>query len=155
MAWEVPWLLRLGACLRALRMEAGLSQRALAARSGLAERSLRRIEHGHRRTRASTLQRLAEVLVRNDSARFGSADAVLVQLLAAAGPGLAEESDYRWRVDARRRRRAKKQRWRTLTEHTVERSPLLGGGLLEHHVHRHWVTRGEVREREYTVFRPR
>ncbi len=151
--WEVPLLVRLGTCLRELRTQAGLSQRELAAKAGLAERSVRRIEHGHRRTRASTLQRLAEVLV-GDAPRHGSADDVLDQLLSAAGSGLAEESEYRWRVDARRRRREAKQGKRVVTEHIlVGITRLPDGGVLEQHLHRRWVTRRKVREREYTVFR--
>jgi len=57
--WERPWLEGLRALLRRVRMASGQTQARTAIRAGLAERSLRRIEHGQRRTRGSTLARLA------------------------------------------------------------------------------------------------
>ncbi len=150
--WEVPWLIQLGARLRGFRTEANLTQAVLGARTGLAERSLRRIEQGHRRTRSSTLQRLAEELTRY-TARSGTADEVMVRLLEAAGPALADESEYRSRIEARRRRRVVKQGRRAVTEHTVDYMLLPGGSVLEHHRHRRWVTRRTTRERAYVVLR--
>ena len=135
--WEVPWLAKLGACVRDCRKQAGLSQAVLAARAGLAERSLRRIEHGHRRTRTSTLQRLVAALV-GGPAWNGMADEVMARLLEAAGPALADESEYRSRIEARRRRRVVKQGRRAVTEHRVDYTLLPGGGVLEHHRHRRW-----------------
>ncbi len=154
MEWEVTWLIRLGDCLRGLRNEAGLSQAVLAALGGLAERSLRRIEHGDRRTRLSTLQRLADELTRYTDG-CGTSDEVLDRLLDAVGPALAPESEYSGRVEARRRRRVSKQNRRPVTEHLlVGAVPLPGGGVLERHVHRRWITRRSVRERQYTVSPP-
>jgi len=66
-------------------------------------------------------------------------DEVMARLLEAAGPALADESEYRSRIEARRRRRMSKQGRRAVTEHTVLDQTLLpGGGVLEHHRHRRW-----------------
>ncbi|MBA2639395.1 MAG: helix-turn-helix transcriptional regulator, partial [Nocardioidaceae bacterium] len=138
--WEVPWLTQLGACLRGLRTQSGLSQARLAARAELTERSLRRIEHGQRRTRPSTLERLVEALA-TGPAWCGGTGGVMAPLLEAAGPGLAEESAYRWRVEARRRRRETRRGRQAVTEHTIAYTYLLGGAVVEHHRHRRWVTR--------------
>ncbi len=57
--WERPWLEGLGALLRhrpdGVRSNPGQDRDP----GGVTERSLRRIEHGQRRTRGSTLARLA------------------------------------------------------------------------------------------------
>ncbi len=151
-AWKVPWLLALGTCLRELRQESGLSQALLANRAGLAERSYRRIEHGQRRTRASTLCRLADGLVNGTSE--SAANELLTRLLAAVGPALAEESAYRARVEARRRRRVAKENRRPVAEHTIEYMYVLGVGAVERHRHRRRVTRETTREHEYYVLRP-
>lgn len=151
-AWEVSWLLALGTCLRALRHEAGVSQALLANRAGLAEKSYRRIEHGQRRTRESTLHRIADGLV--DGTLGSAANELLTRLQAVAGPALAEESVHQARVAARQRRRMAKQNRRPVTEHTIEYLHVLGVGELEHHRHRRWVTRETTREHEYYVLRP-
>jgi len=78
----------------------------------------------------------------------------MARLLVAAGPALAEESAYRRRVEARRRRRVAKRGRQAVTEHTIAYTFLLGGAVLEHHRHRRWVTRKTTRDREYVVFRP-
>ena len=148
-AWEVPWLLALGTRLRRLRQESGLSQALLANRAGLTERSYRRIEHGQRRTRDSTLRRLADGLVNGTSE--WAANELLTGLHAAVGPALAEESVHHARVEARRRRRVAKQNRRPVTEHTTEYMYVLGVGALEHHRHRRWVTRETTRDHEYSV----
>lgn len=99
---EVADLERLGELLRAMRVEAGLTRRHLADAAELSAQQLRRIEHGTRRTRTSTLDRIADALAdRLDT----DADDLADDLAAAAGDTLASESDYRERVDARRERR--------------------------------------------------
>lgn len=149
---ERPGLLELGAYLRHLRHEVGLSQALLANRAGLSERSYRRIEHGDRRTRASTLARIADGLVAYTST-LGTADEVSTRLVKAAGTSLAAESEYASRVEARRRRRMAKANRRPVTEHVIERTVLLSGEVIEHHRHTRWVTRQTVREREYQLIR--
>jgi transcriptional regulator with XRE-family HTH domain len=131
--WEQPFLTALGAELRVLRQHAGLTQAALASRAGLAERSLRRIEHGQRRTRRSTLARLAAALLPRPS--DGTAAADLVEgLVRTAGPALAAESVYTERVQARRERRRRRAASRYIVQHTVQYQPH-PDGLLETHVH--------------------
>lgn len=147
-------MIRFGSRLRDLRLQAGKSQLHLAARAGLAERSLRRIEHGDRRTRASTLQRLADALV-SETVGLGTAGDVMGFLLGVATPVLAPESQYRARVEARRRRREIRRKHQPVTEHCVEIVDLVGGVVLEHHRHRRWVTRSTVREHKYVVVRIR
>lgn len=122
----------------------------LANRAGLSERSYRRIEHGDRRTRASTLRRIGDGLVAHTAA-LGTADEVTARLLQAAGPNLADESKYRSRVKERRRRRMAKQDRRPATEHTIEYMHLTGVGVVQYHRHRRWVTREATREHEYYV----
>ena len=61
--WEVAHLERLAAGLRTARRAAGLSQCGLAWRAGLNPTTVYRIEAAVRRTRLSTLRRLAEALV--------------------------------------------------------------------------------------------
>lgn len=147
---EQPSLLDLGDCLRGLRTHVGLSQALLANRAELNERSYRRIEHGHRRTRASTLRRIADGLVAYTTT-LGTADAVTALLVQAAGASLADESEYRSRVEARRRRRMTKTNRRPVTEHVIERAVLSSGEVIERHRHTRWVTRHAVRVREYEV----
>ncbi len=151
---ERPWLDRLAFVLRELRLEAGLSQARLAARAGLAERSVRRLEHGQRRTRGSTLQRLAVALTREPSV-LGTAEAVLALLLEAAGPSLAAESQYSERIDGRRKRRLRRARREIgagVVQHFVDARENLAGGVLEHHRHRRWVGRRSFRETSYLRF---
>ena len=63
-AAEVPYLERLGAELRRLRrVEAGLSRSQLAVCAKMSDRQIEGIEVGTRRTRRSTLERIAHALV--------------------------------------------------------------------------------------------
>lgn len=94
----------LGHVLRQLRVDAGLSVRALGEAAQLGRRQVQRLEAGQRRTRASTLARLARALT------SPPADVALaVWLVRAAGPALAPESVYAVRVDRRREQRAAEQ----------------------------------------------
>jgi transcriptional regulator with XRE-family HTH domain len=97
---ETPYLAALGIRLRDRRRRKGLTQAQLAAASELSLRHLERIETGSRRTRRSTLSRIATAL----------GDPSLEKELAAlAGPALAPESAFAERVARRRKRRARKR----------------------------------------------
>lgn len=135
-----------------LRQQAGMTQLAVSGWAGLSERSLRRIEAGGRRTRRSTLARIADALTSESGSPADSASA-LRRLLVAAGPTVADESEFAWRVEARRNQREAKRAQQPVTEHLIEYQFLLGGLVREHHVHRRWVTRCTVRERRYVRVR--
>jgi transcriptional regulator with XRE-family HTH domain len=107
-AWEVAHLERLAAGLRTARSAAGLSQCHLALRAGMNPSRVHRIEAAVRRTRLSTLQRIAEALV-GAAPWMGDAERVAADLATLAGLGLAPESLYRERVQRRRARR--ERRW--------------------------------------------
>lgn len=109
-AFERPHLARLGRYLSGLRRTAGLTQDELALAAGLTRVHVSRIETGARRTRRSTLHRIACVLV-VDNPELGPVDVLLEDMVALAGPALAEESAYRERVGRRRGPRSDKA-WR-------------------------------------------
>ena len=67
-------------------------------------RQIEQIERGIRRTRRSTLKRIAAALVGVEP-ELGDVNALVEQLVELAGAGLAPESDYRYRVERRRERR--------------------------------------------------
>lgn len=116
---EVPGLEALGAELRRLRWTvARLSRPALAVRAQVSVRQIEQVEQAIRRTRRSTLDRIAAALVkvRPD---MGEAAALADRLAALAGPGLAPESDHRERVEKRR-----KARWRRLERRVLYRHVL-------------------------------
>lgn len=99
---EVADLERLGAQVRELRHEAGMTQQQLADAAQLSRSQVRRIEAGTRRTRRSTLERIAEAvadLIDDD------ADDLTDRLESTAGAALAPESAYAERVADRRERR--------------------------------------------------
>ena len=106
--WEVAHLERLAAGLRTARAAAGLSQCALAWRAGMNPSTIYRIEAAVRRTRLSTLQRIAEALV-GAAPWMGDAERATADLATLAGLGLAPESQYRERIQRRRARR--ERRW--------------------------------------------
>lgn len=88
--WERPYLNRLGCRVRSLRFEAGMTQKALAQAARMNPASLRRIELGSRRTRASTLRRIVAGLGYSSM----ECDAVVEVLIEIVGPALAEESHH-------------------------------------------------------------
>ncbi len=136
--WERPFLTRLGVRVRTLRQAAGMTQARLAASAGIAERSLRRIEYGERRTRRSTLRRLAQSIAEQHDGQH--AGELLADLLEAVGPALAPESSYAERIEARRVRRTTKAAKRFVTRHITTYS-YVRGGVVESHVHQRRVTR--------------
>ena len=116
-AEEVPGLEALGDELRRLRWDvARIHRPALAIRSQVSVRQIEQIERAIRRTRRSTIERivLALVKVKPD---LGEPAAIVARLTTLAGIGLAPESQYRERVERRRRRRWRKKwtrgEWRT------------------------------------------
>lgn len=111
----------LGLLLVDLRRERNLTQVDVAARAGLAVRSLRRLEQGERRTRLSTLQRLATALEPGDPVRLAA------HLTMTAGVALAEESAYAERVERRRRRRQAAASRRFVTEVVIRREESSAG----------------------------
>ncbi len=107
---EVPDLERLGKLLRDFRHAAGLTQLEVQWLSRTSRVQIARIEAGTRRTRASTLHRIAAALALVDPS-LGRAETLSTRLRKAAGQAIAPESQYRARVDRRRGRRARKGRY--------------------------------------------
>lgn len=97
---EVGPALALGRLIRSRRLATGRTIAALADAAEISPRHWRRLEAGERRTRASTLDRIAAALGVDP-----------VELAEAAGPALADESVYADRVAARRARRTRRRRW--------------------------------------------
>lgn len=95
---ERPHLAAMGRRLAELRRAACLTQAQLGAVAGVTDDTIGRIERGQRRTRRSTLGRIATGLAVPDP--VATAD----ELAAVAGPGLAPESTY---IDRLARRRAR------------------------------------------------
>jgi transcriptional regulator with XRE-family HTH domain len=106
----VPHLERLGRLLKGLRKAAGITQRDLARSAELSSWMVSQIELGTRRTRRSTLRRIARAIVGADP-NVSTEDELTEQLADAAGAALAPESGYQARVDRRRKRRAKRGRY--------------------------------------------
>jgi len=114
---EVPGLEALGDELRRLRWDvARLHRPLLAIRAQISVRQIEQIERAIRRTRRSTLERIVVALVKVEP-DLGKPAALVAQLTELAGIGLAPESEYRERVERRRRRRWRKKwargEWRT------------------------------------------
>ena len=124
---EVVGLEALGSELRRLRREvAGISRARLGVLAEVSSRQLEQIERGIRRTRRSTLKRIARVLVegRPDLHIPGCSDLsdpvrIARHLAELAGPGLAPESIYRARVDKRRKARNAKLRRRVMYRYII------------------------------------
>lgn len=103
-AAEVPHLEALGAGLWRLRRQAGMSRRALGEGAALREGTIEEIEHATRRTRRSTLARIAAALV-EWTATPETAEEIEQYLVTLAGPALGGESIHPERVERRRQRR--------------------------------------------------
>ena len=95
-AHEIPYLETLGERLASLRRDQCLTQVALAQMAELSTSSIARIEAGTRRTRRSTLDRIATALGHPELAD---------ELERVAGPAIAPESPYAERITRRRERR--------------------------------------------------
>lgn len=102
---EVDYLLELGENVRFLREDAGLSRRELAWQAFVHPSTIERIEYGTRRTRRSTLERIAAALVEALGLDDGEAVGLVEYLVELAGPALAPESDHADRIVRRRTKR--------------------------------------------------
>jgi transcriptional regulator with XRE-family HTH domain len=108
--WEVPHLENLGQVLRHHRKASSLTQAQLGAAAELSVQMISLLELGNRRTRRSTLQRIARAIV-DAHPNAPSEDELTEGFVEAAGAALAPESGYQARVDRRRKRRAKRGRY--------------------------------------------
>jgi hypothetical protein len=107
---EIPALRALGSEVRALRFDGGrlvVGTKRFAQAAQVPQMSLWRIETGVRRTRASTLRRIAKAAARLNP-NLGSSNEVLERLLKTGGESIAPESQYQYRVHRPRMRRFRK-----------------------------------------------
>lgn len=104
---ELPYLQALGAELRRMRAEAGVTAGYVGAVAYITPRQVQRIEQGARRTRRSTLDRIVTVLLLA-APDLGSRDSLVEHLCSLAGPALAPESPHADKSAARRQ--GKRQR---------------------------------------------
>lgn len=102
--YERAHLERLGRLIANTRRAIGMTQASLALAAGLSRVQLARIETGTRRTRRSTLTRIAAALV-VEVPKLGPVERLVEDFVEEAGPALAEESAYAERVSRRRSRR--------------------------------------------------
>ena len=116
---EIPFAVALGALLRSLRIETGYSATDLAFYSEMTRQHLHHLENATRRTRASTLARIAESL----AMRLDMSHKELTnRLIAVAGIALAPPAnpEHQGRIDKRRKERVVK------AEKRAERHALYG-----------------------------
>jgi len=107
---EVPHFQRLGETLRRERERVGLSIAECARRACISGPYLSRLERGHRRTRRTTIERIATAFWMADL--YGTQrPVILAKLLEAAGIALAPESCFQERVEQRRGRRVRRARY--------------------------------------------
>lgn len=107
-ASEVPHLLELGRSLRSWRQLVRLTQTALADELAMDPNHVWRLEAGRRRTRASTVEAIADVIAAAGRRAGVDVDRTEVRrsLIAAAGPALAPESaKSATSIDRKRKRR--------------------------------------------------
>ena len=81
-------------------------------------RQIEQIERAIRRTRRSTLERIVEALIKVKP-DLGDPEALVGRLSLLAGAGLAPESEYRDRVEKRRKARWAKQHRHVLYRHIM------------------------------------
>lgn len=105
--WELPLLERFSEELRRHRALAGISRRQLHLATGLAPFTIYRLEHARRRTRHSTVRRIALALAEARGA-FCLADDIAEELINALGAAAAPESHRMAGIERRRNRRVKK-----------------------------------------------
>jgi transcriptional regulator with XRE-family HTH domain len=108
----IPARVTAGHLMRSLRREAGLSLEQLGGLAGRDPSFLGRLEHGTRRARLTTWQRIASAISRA-APRTGSPEEVTSRLVAAAGslprpsPGWEERQEWRRKRRQIERARAK------------------------------------------------
>ena len=105
---EVQLLEELGRAIGQARGSAGLSRRALAESALMHPTSIARIEYGTRRTRSSTLKRIARALAAECDDL--DADALFKRWVRLGSRAIALESEYADRLDLRRQRRVSRKR---------------------------------------------
>ena len=105
---EVHLLEELGRAIAHVRGSAGLSRRALAEIALMHPTSIARIEYGTRRTRASTLKRIAGALAAQCDDL--DADSLVKSWVRLGGRAIAPESDYADRLELRRQSRVSRKR---------------------------------------------
>lgn len=103
-AYERVHLERLGRLIANTRRAIDVTQADLALSAGLSRVQLARIETGTRRTRRSTLVRIAAALV-VEVPKLGPVERLVEDFVQEVGPALAEESAYAERVTRRRSKR--------------------------------------------------
>ena len=132
----------IGARVRAVRQQAGLSLSALAARSGVGKGSLSELENGTRNPTLSTLYAVADAL-----------DAPLATFLVAPGAYVASPGIAARLLDARRHDDGTTVEvyLLSLVPGVVRRSGAHGPGVTEHLLITHGRVRAGVLGREQTV----
>lgn len=111
----------LGYRLQQARLTAGLSQLELAGGAQLHVDTVSRIERGVRRTRRSTLHRIAAALVA--SGLDVDVEGLVDELVVLAGPALAPESRFAERIARRRARRWRRRRSRDDSANSRKEAP--------------------------------
>lgn len=102
------YLVRLGDELRRLRHHVGLNRQALGQRCLLHHNHIGKLELGYRRTRRSTLGRIAAAL-EEISPDLGPVEELVARLCGLAGPALAPETDYPRQVERTLRRKMRRR----------------------------------------------
>lgn len=126
---EIPYLIGFGTLLGTMRRQAGITQANLARWAGLSETQVYRLERGVRRTRRSTIERMAWVISLGPDedyvSPFGDPAVITGTLIRAIGPALAPESDHTDRVTRRRalRERAHEKEAERASETLRKRDP--------------------------------
>lgn len=105
--WELPLLEAFSEALRHHRALAGISQRQLHLATGLAKFTIHRLEHAQRRTRHSTVRRIALALAEARGA-FCLADEIAEEMIQALGAAAAPESHRMASIERTRNHRVKK-----------------------------------------------
>lgn len=110
---EVPHLEAFGEELRRLREDAGLSQRELAKATSYGQGHIFRLEHGYRRPRTLTIERIAAAVVAADP-EMGPADLIVADLVELAGPAMGQPPIYPASIERTlaRRKREQERMWK-------------------------------------------
>lgn len=106
-AWELPLLEEFSEALRRHRALAGVSLRQLHLATGLDRTTIIRLEHARRRTRHSTIRRIALALAEARGA-FCLADEIADEMIQALGGAAAPESHRMASIERTRNHRVKK-----------------------------------------------
>jgi transcriptional regulator with XRE-family HTH domain len=105
---EVAHLEAFGEELRRLREDAGLSQRELAKATSYGQGHIHRLEHGYRRPRSLTIERIAAAIVTVDP-DMGPAHLIVADLVELAGPAMGQPPIYPASIEQTLARRKREQ----------------------------------------------